>query len=100
VIQQVIARRTKRILQIGLLVFSGWFGEWSYVVAAVRSLIDWLAGGSAFPRLAGFTWYYGLTWRVAFYRGGIDSEDLLNGLGLLLIPSLLWVFYEFLKGKA
>jgi hypothetical protein len=43
--------------------------------------------------------FYGISWRVAFYRGGIGTEDLLNGLGLLLISALFWVFYEFLKGK-
>lgn len=89
----------KRVLQVALLVFSGWFGEWSYLVAAVRSVIDWAFGGSAFPRIASFTTFYGFSWRVAFYRGGIGTEDLLNGLGLLLIPALFWVFYEFLKGK-
>jgi hypothetical protein len=69
------------------------------VVAAARSVIDWLVGGSAFPRIASFAWFYGFTWRVAFYRGGISSQDALNGLGLLLIPTVFWIFYEIVKGK-
>ena len=96
----MVSKRLKRVVQIALMFFSCWFGEWSYVVAAVRSVADWLVGGSAFPRLASYTPYYGLSWRVAFYRGGIGVEDLLNGIGLLLIPSLLWIFIEFWKGKA
>lgn len=92
-------RRIKRIVQVLLLIFSGWFGEWSYIVSAVRSVLDWMYGGSAFPRIAGYSEFYGLTWRVAFYRGGIGVEDSLNGIGLLLIPALVWIFYEFFKGK-
>lgn len=92
-------RRIKRIVQVLLLIFSGWFGEWSYAVSGIRSVLDWMYGGSAFPRIAQFSWLYGYTWRVAFYRGGIGLEDLLNGIGLLLIPALAWTFYEFFKGK-
>jgi len=89
----------KRVFQVAFLVLSGWFGEWSWLVSGARSVFDWLRGGSAFPRLASFSWEYGLSWRVAFYRGGIGFEDLLSGLGLLLIPALCWTFYELLKGK-
>jgi len=89
----------KRLLQVATLVFSGWFGEWSYSVSLARALVDWFRGGSAFPRIADFNWYYGLTWRVAFYRGGIEPQDFLNGLGIVLIPTVLWILCEFLKGK-
>ena len=89
----------KGFLRVVTLAFSAWFGEWPYSVSLARALVDWLRGGSAFPRIADFNWYYGLTWRVAFYRGGIEPQDFLNGLGIVLIPAVLWIFYEFLRGK-
>jgi len=100
----------KGILRVALVTVSGWFGEWSYFVSLVRALTDWVYSGdlSAFPRMAVMpplnvydpTFWYGIKWGVAFYRGGINPADLLNGLGLILLGSLGWIFYEFLKGSA
>jgi hypothetical protein len=89
----------RRLLQICLLVISGWFGEWSFVVSWIRAASYWAAGGSAFPRLVNWAPFYGLTWRVAFYVGGFDIQTLLYGLGLFLGGGIIWIFYEFLKGK-
>jgi predicted RNA-binding Zn-ribbon protein involved in translation (DUF1610 family) len=88
----------KGILQVALLFVSGWFGEWSFIMAFFRSVKDWLRGGSAFPRIVSPVSWYGLTWAVKMHRGGISRKDLLmEGVGLLLIPAILWIFYELFK---
>jgi hypothetical protein len=89
----------KPILQIGLIVFSGWFGEWPFIVSAIRAVNDWRRGGLAFPRMVGSPSWRGVAWAVKFYRGSISRKDFLGGIGLLLIPALFWVFYELLKSS-
>lgn len=97
-----------RIPQFAFVVVSGWFGEWSWLVSAARAFGDWARTGdiTAFPRLAVVppmnafdpNFWYGLTWRIEVYRGGIDLQQFLSGFGLLLLAGLSWTFYElFLK---
>jgi hypothetical protein len=103
-----------RILQLVFLAASGWFGEWSWFVSAARAIIDmaYTRSFSAFPRLAiapalnpfDASFWYGLTWRVAYYRGATTFDKLfflsrdLSGLGTFLLIGLSWTLYEiFLK---
>jgi hypothetical protein len=92
------------IAQVVLFVFAGWFGQWKYTVSLVRSVHDWLRTGeiSAIPV---YTYsVYGLTWSVKFYRyigsHASKKDQLTNLLGAILIPVILWVFFEWLKTKS
>lgn len=91
-------------LQVLWLIVCGWAGEWSYFVSLVRSMNDWLWTRelSAHPRLVSWTLdVYGLSWRVAFYRGGPVDLGIFtdNGLGIALLAGILFIFVEFLKSR-
>jgi hypothetical protein len=99
-------RTSGRLLQVALLIFSGWLGEWSFFVSWARSIYDWFWTGvpNAHPRLiVPPDWVnlpYGLSWRVALYRGGpFDPLGILseNGFGLAVLFGVFLIFYEFLK---
>jgi hypothetical protein len=89
------------IAQVVLFVFAGWFGQWKYTVSFVRSVNDWRKTGeiSAIPVYKYSV--YGLIWNVRFERhiGGHASkkDQLTNLLGAVLIPVILWFFFQWLK---
>lgn len=101
-----IRRWRRPVLQALFLLFAGWFGEWSYLVSLARSIPVILRGGGEFavPRIADFTWNYGVTWRVGFYvfiGSPVSLSDIgLNALALLLIVPLVWIAYEIFKFQA
>jgi len=95
----------KTLFGISLLVLSGWFGEWPFFASWVRSILDWLQTGqlSAHPRVVVpqniADLFYGLSWRVSFYRGAIDFGAFMeNGFGLALLVGVIWILYEIWKG--
>jgi hypothetical protein len=87
--------------QVTLFLFAGWFGQWKYTMSLLRSINDWRRTKeiSAIPIYQYSR--YGLTWGVKFHRviGGSISrkEQLSNLLGAVLIPVILWVFFEWVK---
>jgi len=97
----------KRLALVTALVFSGWFGEWSYFASLIRAIIDWFSTGyiSAHPRFITPQSlpevFYGITWRVAFFRGAEATETIFaqNGFGVAILVGLSWLFYEYLKGR-
>jgi hypothetical protein len=91
-------------LQVLWLVLCGWAGEFPYFISLGRSINDWLRTGaiSAHPRVVSWTLdIYGLSWKVAFYRGGpVDLGILVdNGLGIALLAGILFIFIELLKSR-
>jgi hypothetical protein len=91
-------------LRVLWLIVCGWSGEWAYFVSLGRSMIDWLRTGelSAHPRVVSWALdIYGLSWRVAFYRGGPVDLGIFtdNGLGIALLAGILFIFIEFLKSR-
>ena len=104
----IFRRTARRLLQVALLIFSGWSGEWAFTVSWGRSIWDWLRTGalSAHPRLIvpppdWISFLYGLSWRVAYYRGGPVDLGIFteNGFGLAVLVGVGFIFYEFLKGR-
>jgi len=91
--------RIKKVILIVALAFYGWFGEWSFLVSAARSMADCLMGGAAFPMIADINIFYGISWRVIFYRGGVTPDGLAIGGGVLATGLLFFGVFEYLKGK-
>jgi len=97
----------KRLFTVAAMVFCGWFGEWSYLASLIRAIIDWLGTGyiSAHPRFITPQslpdWFYGIAWKVAFYRGAEATETIFiqNGFGSAVLVGLAWLFIEYLKGR-
>ena len=89
--------RIRRVIQIPVLVASGWFGEWSYLVSCGRVLEDTLRTGylRSYPRIASFDWWYGINWRVNFEIGAPVQFHIVAGV---LLVALIWFLIEFLKG--
>jgi len=86
------------------LIVCGWTGEWPYLVSLGRSITDWQGTGalSAHPRVVSWAFdIYGLSWRVAFYRGGPVDLGIFsdNGLAITLLAGILFMFIEFLKSR-
>jgi hypothetical protein len=88
----------KRLLQIALLIFSGWFSEFSFIVSWIQAIHDIVRSSylSALPSISEFSWWYGLSWRVSFSVGAPVG---LHVIGVALLFLILWIFYEFYKGE-
>jgi len=103
-----VKETSKRLLHVVFLIFSGWLGEWAFLVSWARSIQDWFWTGvpNAHPRLIvppdWVNFIYGLSWGVAFYRGGpFELVGILteNGFGLAVMVGIVFVFCEFLKSR-
>jgi hypothetical protein len=91
------------------LIFSGWFGEWSYFISLIRAIKDIVRSGSLaypipnIPSLDTEEILYGISWGTEFYRGTsnqtIIAHALQNGLAIAILVGLLWFFIEYLKGR-
>lgn len=97
-------KKHRSLVKIAMFLFGGWLGEFSFFASFIRALIDWSQTGylSAIPIIGyavdspPFNWWYGIGWRVGFYRGSIvDSSTLIFALFFLIV----WVGYEHFKNK-
>jgi hypothetical protein len=86
----------RRLFQIIFLIFSGWFGEFSYLISLLRVIEDTIRAG--YLRSTPYFQYnglYGLSWRVHFYIG--SPVEFVAGIPILLV--ILWILYEFYRGQ-
>ncbi|MCX6654306.1 MAG: hypothetical protein NTY03_04195 [Candidatus Bathyarchaeota archaeon] len=92
------------LIKITMFVIGGWLGEFSFFASLIRAIIDWSRTGylSAIPIIGyavnspPFNWWYGIGWRVGFYRGSLVD---MSPLVIALVFLIGWILYEVLKSK-
>jgi len=92
----------KGLLGVALLLFSGWFGEFSFFISLCRVLQDTLQAGClrAYPIISPpigspqFSWWYGISWRVHF---SIGAPVEFVAIAFVLLVLWGWVFFELFR---
>ncbi len=90
-------RKNRSLIKIAMFIIGGWLGEFSFFASLIRTIIDWSRTGylSAIPIIGyavdspPFNWWYGIGWRVGFYRGSIVD---LSPLIIAFIFLIGWIF--------